>query len=1009
MSTSFPNLGKYQILEEIGRGGMGAVYKGHDPFLNRQVAIKLLAPHLVWEKAFVERFMREARAVAQLHHPNIVSIYDVGQDGNNYYFVMAYLPGGSLKQLITQRGRLTPAEALPILRQLADALDYAHGKGLVHRDVKPVNVMFDERSQVILTDFGIVKAVEESRLTGTGAAIGTPHYMSPEQIKGMEVDARTDQYALGIVAFEMLTGRVPFDADTTTAILFKQVSEPPPSATACCPDLPPTVEPALNRALAKSPAERYASCGDFVSALELALGQLVVQRPVAPSPIATRPAQPTAPASTMSSAARRGLPGWAWAIGAGGLLMCLIAVVIAAVGIKALGPKLTTTTPTQAVAIRNTTVPVSTQAPPSLPPSATAPRSTPTRLPSSAVNTPMASPALGSTVVPQPVAAISSANVEQVAQLALLEKDSGENVVWLPKSKLLVVSASKIFFYDPQTLKQTRAIDARGENLAFSPDEAVLASVSSDGVKLWDVNGTELRALAGSKSSTSAAFSSDGKTLATGTGMTVKLWEVVSGNELRTLVGHSSPVNAVAFSPDGTTLASGADSVKLWDTASWSELRTLGDRMPSVQSLAFSPDGQMLAGGTVFGEIKLWEAASGRELHTFTGHTSWVHSVAFSPDGKLLASAAWDATIRLWDVASGRELRALTGHTDRVQAVTFSPDGLFLASGASDRTTRLWGVKSATTQTGPTPTRAPSAPTGTPVPLSASAISPANAEKVTQLTLLEKDAGENVAWLPDGKLVTVASNKVYVYDPQTWQQVRTINASGGVAIFSRDGATMAMVSYDGVKLWDAVSGSELRTLAGSKSSTSAAFSPDGTLLATGTGMTVKVWDVASGDELRTLAGSQSTVNAVAFSPDGKALAAAANTIKLWDTASWSELRTLGNQSGVQSLAFSPDGQTLAAGATNGAITLFEVSSGRQLRNLTGHKSWVHGVAFSPDGKLLASAAWDTTIRLWEVASGRELRTLTGHTDRAQTVAFSPDGAILASGASDRTTRLWGIK
>jgi serine/threonine-protein kinase len=135
MSTAFPNLGKYQILEEIGRGGMGAVYKGHDPFLNRQVAIKLLAPHLVWEKAFVERFMREARAVAQLHHPNIVSIYDVGQDGANYYFVMAYLPGGSLTQLIAQRGRLTPAKALPILRQLADALDYAHGKGLIHRDV----------------------------------------------------------------------------------------------------------------------------------------------------------------------------------------------------------------------------------------------------------------------------------------------------------------------------------------------------------------------------------------------------------------------------------------------------------------------------------------------------------------------------------------------------------------------------------------------------------------------------------------------------------------------------------------------------------------------------------------------------------------------------------------------------------------------------------------------------------------------------------------------------------
>ena len=167
-NSSFPNLGKYQISEEIGRGGMGAVYKGYDPLLDRTVAVKILAPHLVWEQAFLERFLREARAAARLQHPNIIPVHDVGQEGDNYYFVMAYLPGPSLKQLIAQKGRLAPAEALSILRQLASALDYAHSKGLIHRDVKPANVMFNEQGQAVLTDFGIVKAAAESRLRGRG-------------------------------------------------------------------------------------------------------------------------------------------------------------------------------------------------------------------------------------------------------------------------------------------------------------------------------------------------------------------------------------------------------------------------------------------------------------------------------------------------------------------------------------------------------------------------------------------------------------------------------------------------------------------------------------------------------------------------------------------------------------------------------------------------------------------------------------------------------------------------
>ena len=182
-------LGKYEIKTEVGRGGMGAVYKGYDPTLDRHVAVKVLAPHLVWEQEFVERFLREARAAARLKHTNIVTIHDVGQEAGWYYFVMEYLEGPTLTTIVQERRDLPPDEALSILRPLADALDYAHQRGLVHRDVKPGNIIVGPTGLVTLTDFGIARAAQETRLTSTGAIVGTPEYMSPEQAKGLTVSA----------------------------------------------------------------------------------------------------------------------------------------------------------------------------------------------------------------------------------------------------------------------------------------------------------------------------------------------------------------------------------------------------------------------------------------------------------------------------------------------------------------------------------------------------------------------------------------------------------------------------------------------------------------------------------------------------------------------------------------------------------------------------------------------------------------------------------------------------
>jgi len=238
---------------------MGTVYKGYDPLLDRHVAIKVLAPHLAWQEGFVERFLREARAAAKLRHPNIVTIHDVGQEGGAYYYVMEFLGGITLTDLVLQRGSMSSEKALAILHPLASALDHAHHSGLVHRDVKPGNVIVAPNGTVSLTDFGIARAAQEARLTTSGTVVGTPEYMSPEQVRGLAADARSDQYSLAVLAYEVLSGNVPFQAESTLSLMYKIAHEPPPPLRQVRPDLPTVVEEVLAKALAKEPGARYGS------------------------------------------------------------------------------------------------------------------------------------------------------------------------------------------------------------------------------------------------------------------------------------------------------------------------------------------------------------------------------------------------------------------------------------------------------------------------------------------------------------------------------------------------------------------------------------------------------------------------------------------------------------------------------------------------------------------------------------------------------------------------------
>lgn len=259
---------EFQLVRELGRGGMAVVYLATEVHLGRQIAIKVLPPELTFGKGAIERFRREARTAATLDHPNIIPIYRVTPGGKLFWYAMKYLEGRSLDSLLEERKRLSLAETIHILEPIAAALDYAHRRKVVHRDIKPANVMIDLDDRAVLTDFGIAKALTAGSLTASGSVLGTPFYMSPEQWTGGELNGAADQYSVGIMSYQMLSGQVPFHSKSIPELLHKHCNEPPPPLEILRPGLPNHVYGAINRALAKEPVERFASVGAFVQGLK---------------------------------------------------------------------------------------------------------------------------------------------------------------------------------------------------------------------------------------------------------------------------------------------------------------------------------------------------------------------------------------------------------------------------------------------------------------------------------------------------------------------------------------------------------------------------------------------------------------------------------------------------------------------------------------------------------------------------------------------------------------------
>ena len=902
-------LGKYEILEEIGRGGFATVYKDLDPGLQRQVALKVLHPHLAGDRPFVERFLREARAAASLNHPHIVTIYEVGEEQGDYYIAMQYLSGPSLMDIIANEAPVGVERAVELLTPVAQALDYAHGRGFIHRDVKPSNIVLDEEGRPVLTDFGLVRAEEDAStatLSMTGMTLGTPQYMAPEQAdpdyEG-ELDGRCDVYALGVVAYELLTGRPPFRGKTPLKVLMAQVSKPPPRPQEVNPSLPEAVGVVLLKALAKTPEDRYQSGSAFVQALRQAGSESKAERP-----------------DNIQVEVVEGEP-----------------TVVREWRRVSLPPRLAVLHPMNATQVAEVG-----------------------RLGLGSIECVAYSPD-GRLMAVGTSGEVELRDAQTLQLLHVLHTGVAHSVAFNSNSQILALGSlrdSTVWLWQVADDTPLHTLEGHTDvvnSVVFSPDGALLASGSDDNtVRLWRVSdGAPVRTLAGGGKSNevqSVAFSPDGVLLAAGSrDATVRLWRVSDGVLFRTLV-HTGWVWSVAFSPDGALLISGSPrEVRLWRVSDGGLLRTLEGAF--VSNVAFSPDGALLASGSEDNTVGLWRVSDGELLRTLEGHRAFVSSVAFSPDGALLISGSEDNTVRLWRVSDGAPLRSLEGEgrTRELYSVAFSPDGVLLASGTAYpcSTVRLWRVSDGALL------RSLEGHVGSAV--RTVAFSPDGA-------LLASGAGDETVGLwqvSDGALLRTLEED---------NEVCSVTFSPDGALLAS--GTMKGLRDSAVRLWRVSDGALLRTLEGHTDTVhSVAFSPDGAVLASGGGdATMRLWRVWDGVLLRIIEGPTGAMQSVAFSAGGTLLASGSwGEVRLWQVSDGTPLRILeGHTDWVTSLAFSSSGQILASVSLDGTVQLWRVKDGSRLRILAAHTGDAPDVALSPDGKLLALGAGDGTVRLWGV-------------------------------------------
>ncbi len=998
-------LGGFRIVRLLGEGGMGVVYEAQEDEPGRRVALKLIRAGFFSDRLRA-RFRHEVRILGQLRHPGIAQIYEAGTlevSGESVpYFAMELIEGRPLLECARALG---VRERLALIAQICDAVHHAHQKGVIHRDLKPGNILVEAAPtaegtagqsgtgtaspfQVKILDFGVARAIDTdsgslratTAYTHAGELIGTLPYMSPEQAAAdpSAMDIRSDVYSIGVIVYELLTGRLPCDLEgKPLAEAARAIAEQEPVRLGSIDrSLRGDAETIVAKALQKDPRHRYQS------AAELAAD---IRRHLRDEPIVARPASAL---YHLRKFARRHKP---LVFAAATVMLAMTAATVISVwqarvaerardfaegekkradlAAAAATREAHRATLAGAAAAIGSGDPITASRLLSGADEARrdwAWRFWHARLDDSVAMVQPGAGIAGAWMSPDG-GEVSIVTVDgvvrrgppfgQLLEVARLADAPAPLAVFVDEGRRIITNGPDrrtITMFDAadgRALYRHEPLEAPIGTLEASVDgRAVFAGLRRPGRPQGDAVWL-LHAANFGEGSPIPKTATGGPDRWTGTHLVDTYGD---GDTPRQLLRVSSG----AFTADGRRMILASNAVLVWDVGAPSP-RVLAPLPRGARCIAVSDDGARIASGGVDNSISLWDGATGTLVRSLAGHTGVVTALAFDPSGRTLASGGADLTIRLWDTTGGAPLATRIGHTDRIDRLQFSADGSLLLSASGDASVRLW----------------------------------------------RREPFEGACVLRD--------HTSYVY----------------AVAFTPDGSRILSGAWDGrVRVWSALDGRLLAEAdAGQGIVTALGVSPDGRTIAsghksdgTGRESSIVLWDGATMRLTGELARTEGEISDLSFSPDSARLYAGresrgvdefdltAGGRKLRSTAAEGPgppMRELVKGDGPRSIALSADGRELACGRADGVIWIVDVPSGAIARRLEGHKNWVRGVAFHPTRPALASASDDGTARLWDLATGSSTE-LRGHADKVYCVAFSPDGRCLATGSEDTTIVLW---
>jgi WD40 repeat protein/tRNA A-37 threonylcarbamoyl transferase component Bud32 len=951
--------GDYELLSEIARGGMGVVYKARQVNLNRVVALKMILSGNFASNEEVQRFRTEAEAAANLDHPGIVPIYEIGLHEGQHFFSMGYVDGCSLADRV-RNGPLPPKEAAELTKKIAEAIAFAHSRNVIHRDLKPANVLLDQNREPKVTDFGLARKTDtDSGMTRTGAVMGTPSYMPPEQAAGKtnEVGPLSDVYSLGAILYCLLTGRPPLQAANAIDTLKQVMEKEPVSVSTLNPEIQRDLETICHKALQKEPKKRYESA----KALADDLGRWQRGEPIT--------------ARAVSTAERA----WRW-VKRNQRLSILAAITILAVlagsAASTVFGIMATVSKVQAVsnlARANFLIGVS--------------RWEDGRIRDARENL---------MKVPE-----EHREFEWHLLMALLDRSlltlhnhsSGVECVAISDDGKLVATGGMdnvIHVIDTGTGKPKFSCVGHEDEinaLDFHPNGMLLVSASSDQtVSIWSlIDGTRQAVLQGHANDVEdVEFSVDGSRIASCCydGL-VHFWTVPDGKQIATILKHEEAVFDVSFSPDGQRVATacGEGNVTVWNVETGQKVWSTRLDPYATVVLRYSPEGRSIAVAGASGRIWLVAADSGQLQFDLPGHSQYVNDLCFSPDGRLLASSGNDSTIRLWEMKTRQLVSELGGHELEVTGVAFSPDGSRLFSGGADHLVKLWDTTLV----------------------------------FDQLLQQTDSAVSTLAVSPNSPhfLKGFIDGRLELWDVSE-QQIKSSFVGPNVPLtavcFSPSGRLIAAASEDAsIRIFDVETRLQIAALKGHTSRIQdVAFSQDGRQVVSGSDDgTIRLWDVENGFELRVYKNGSDAVQCTSFAKDGEQIVSGdtSGNIKFWDSKSGRQLRSFkGHGNTVMDLMYSPDGNTLATADADGSVRLWQSSAGN-LRTEIKCPGMVFAVRWSNDGARLLTSGDDEKVRIWDALPGEELLTLSNSEPQYHCLNFLFPGhrVILATNGELPTT------